>query len=870
MEADLEATGAQERAASTGDRGNRESVPAESGAPLRAAAIWLLIGLIAATTVALYVAVVHDLPAYTNGFRIPWWALAVGFAATEVFVIHAHFRGSAHTLSLSELPLVVGLLLGAPQELVIAQVAGPILVLLFVRGSAPVKVAFNVAQFALTATLTVVVLHALMAAPAEIGPGVWTATFAAVAAGSFVAAALVLAAIALAEGALPSIEALRMFGADLVVSLTNTSIGLAGATLIAQDWHAGWLIIPPAAVLILAYRAYLSEHTKHRSLDFLYRVARSLSRAPDIETALVELVDRTRESFRVRTAEIILFGAGGDVPLRTSLDVGGATQTMQPVGHGLAAALRACLRDERAVVVDRETAPPALASYLAEQGIAEAAIAPVPGETRLVGVMLLGDRLGTASDFTKSDLRLFETLAGHAGMSLEFDRLEQAIRRMRELQGALERQAYRDPLTDLANRALFMRRVHESLTRPHGTSTVLFLDLDDFKRINDHAGHAAGDAVLIAAADRIRRCVRPTDLAARLGGDEFAVLLEDADVRHGEDVAHRIVALLSEAVAIAGQPCWVRASIGLATAGAGSGIDADDLMRHADIAMYRAKESGKGQVRVFTTDMHPNALTKAPSRDELLAALDAGEFVAHFQPIVAVGTGETVAAEALVRWNHPRHGLLAPAAFVPAAEATGTIPGIDRAVLEQACREAAEWSEEDGYAPDAAVHVNLSGEGLRTSELVGVVEDVLDRTGLAPRRLVLELTESVLIAELPTAQPVLASLRALGVRIALDDFGTGYSSLACLRSLPVDILKVAKPFVDGAGRTPHDHALLAMIIELGSLFGVSVVAEGVERQDQLDALADLKCDMGQGFYLGRPLDGETRRFTRRDPLAAAA
>jgi diguanylate cyclase (GGDEF)-like protein len=543
---------------------------------------------------------------------------------------------------------------------------------------------------------------------------------------------------------------------------------------------------------------------------------------------------------------------------------------MQPVSHELATALRACLRDEHATVVTHAAAPPALAHYLGEHRIAEAAIAPVPGETRLVGVMLLGERLGATTDFSGSDLRLFETLAGHAGMSLEFDRLEQAIRRMRELQGALERQAYRDPLTDLANRALFMRRVHESLARRSGTSTVLFLDLDDFKRINDHAGHAAGDAVLIAAADRIRGCVRPTDLAARLGGDEFAVLLEDADERHGAEVAHRIVGLLSEAVTVNGQPCWVRASIGIASAGSGAGMDADDLMRHADIAMYRAKEAGKGQVRAFTPDMHPNALTKAPSRDEILAALDAGEFVAHYQPIVAVGSGEVVAAEALVRWNHPRHGLLAPSAFVPAAEATGTIPGIDRAVLEQACREAAAWTAEDGYAPDAAVHVNLSGEGLRTTELVGVVEDVLRRTGLAPRRLVLELTESVLIAEMPTAQPVLTELRALGVRIALDDFGTGYSSLACLRSLPVDILKVAKPFVDGAGRTPHDHALLAMIIELGSLFGVGVVAEGIERQDQLDALAELSCDMGQGFYLGRPLDGDARRFSRRDPLAAAA
>ena len=207
---------------------------------------------------------------------------------------------------------------------------------------------------------------------------------------------------------------------------------------------------------------------------------------------------------------------------------------------------------------------------------------------------------------------------------------------------------------------------------------------------------------------------------------------------------------------------------------------------------------------------------------------------------------------------------------MPAAEATGTITEIDRVILEQACREAASWTGADGYAPGAGVHVNLSGVGLRNGELVDIVKSVLEDTGLAPRRLVLELTESTLIAEMPTAQPMLAALRALGVRIALDDFGTGYSSLACLRSLPVDILKVAKPFVDGVGRTPHDHALLAMIIELGALFEVSVVAEGIEREDQLEALAGLHCEMGQGFYLGRPVHGTGGRFLRAGAEVAAA
>ena len=841
------------------------------GARVRAAGIWCLVALVAAAAVALYLGVVRDLEPYSEQVRVPWWALALGFAAAELFVIHIHVRGSAHSLSLSELPLVIGLLLAAPQELVLAQVVGPALVLIFFsRGHSPRKLAFNLAQFALTATLTVSVLHALAPVPQEVGPGMWFATMVAVGSGSLVASSLVMAVIWLAERALPSAGALRMYAADAVVAFTNTTLGLAGATLLAPGLHAGWLLVAPAAVLMLAYRAYLSEHREHQQLEFLYSVARSLSRAPDVETALADLLVRTRESFNVRSAEVVLFGSGDDLPLRTVLGEDGVVSPMQPVRPEVAAGLRACVGDERAVVVESVSAPLALAADLRQRGLTRVMVAPVPGETRLLGVMVLGEPLGPAPAFGAGDLRLFEALAGHAGVSLEFDRLEQVIRRMRDLQGALERQAYRDPLTDLANRALFMRRVADSLARPAGSTTVLFIDLDDFKRINDHVGHAAGDAVLGATADRIRRCVRPDDLAARLGGDEFAILLEDADERRGEDVGERIVALLGEAIPIAGRLQWVRASIGIACAEAGTARDADDLMRRADVAMYRAKEAGKGQVRSFSTDMHTNALSTAPDHEAIVAALRAGEFVAHYQPIVHVGTGEVVAAEALVRWEHPQHGILSPASFVPAAEATGTITEIDRVVLEQACREAAGWNGAEGYAPDAGVHVNLSGVGLRNGELVDIVKSVLEETGLAPRRLVLELTESTLIAEMPTAQPMLVALRALGVRIALDDFGTGYSSLACLRSLPVDILKVAKPFVDGVGRTPHDHALLAMIIELGALFEVSVVAEGIEREDQLEALAGLQCEMGQGYYLGRPAHGSRGRFLRAGAEVAAA
>jgi diguanylate cyclase (GGDEF)-like protein len=838
--------------------------PSEGPAPWRPAVLWLLALLVAGAAAGLYLGVVRDLHPLVAGVHVPWWLLALGFAAAELFVIHAHVRGSAHSLSLSELPLVVGLLLADPSSLVLAQVLGPAVVLAFTRGSSPVKVVFNLAQFALTATVTICVLHVLTSPTGEIAPAVWAATFAAVGAGSLAGSALVLSAIGIAEGEAPSLEAVRMLGADLVVAVTNTSIGLAGATLLARDWHAVLLMLPPAAVLVFAYRARLSERSKHESLNLLYEVAGSLSRAPDVETALLDLLERTRSTFRVRSAEIVLVGGAGDVPLRTTLGADGRVEAMVPVDAELAGDVMAALGGRTgATTVRLADAPGALAARMALLGLTEVVIAPVDGETRPMGCMLLGERIGASGRLRAADLRLFEALAGQVGKSLEFDRLAQTMARMHELQGQLERQAYRDALTDLANRAAFMRHVTESLARPAGTSTVLFLDLDDFKPINDHWGHAAGDAVLVTAAARIRSSVRPGDLVARLGGDEFAVLLLDADEAMGEEVARRIVSLVGEAIPIAGQPARVRASVGVATAAAGSRCDADEIMRRADLAMYRAKEAGKGLVRVYGDARHPEQVDRAPTRCELLEALDLGQLIAHYQPIVKVATGEVVAAEALVRWRHPRHGLLAPAAFVPAAEATGTIPAIDRAVLEQACREAQTWSAADGFAKDAAVHVNLSGEGLRTKEIIDTVRDVLARTGLAPERLVLELTESVLIAELPTAEPVLHGLRALGVRIALDDFGTGYSSLHCLRSLPVDILKVAKPFVDGAGRTAHDQALLAMIIELGSHFGAAVVAEGIERQDQLDALADLHCDMGQGFLLGRPVDGAERRFARR-------
>jgi diguanylate cyclase (GGDEF)-like protein len=779
-----------------------------------------LAALIAATAVAafaLWADVVRDLVPYEADVSIPCWALAIGFALTERFVVHAHVRGSAHSLSLSELPLVLGLLLAEPHDLVIAAVAGPAVVLIFTRGHGLVRLCFNLAQFGLTASLATITLHALAPAPAEIGPAVWGATLWAVFVSSMAATVLVFCAIGLSEGGIPSRRLAGMMGADLVVALTNTCVALAGATVVAHDLRAAWLLAPPAAMLLVAYRAYVSERAKHRSLEFLYGVTRSLSRGNELEGELLDLLRRTRGSFRVRAAEIVLLS--GDGGLRTSL--GAPDEVMVKVPAGDALALRHAVQSEHAVLVDRDDCAPALGRYLAERGITQALVAPVRGETRLAGVMVLGDRVGATPTFTDEDLRLIEALATHAGLSLELDRLE--------------REAQSDPLTGLANRTLFMRRVEASLARTSGMATVLFLDLDDFKAINDRAGHAAGDAVLVAAAGRIEAAVRPADVAARMGGDEFAVLLEDVDDHHGEQVAARILDLFAEPVTVDGESSWVRSSVGIATAAAGS-VGADELLRQADIAMYRAKEAGKSQVRVWFPEMQPAAETGESGREELLAALELGEVIAHFQPIVSLEDGAVVAVEALARWRHPRRGLVGAASFVRDAD-DDLLAAVDREVLARACALAA-----TGSVP--AVHVNVAAVDAAT------VRDVLASSGLEPERLVLELSESGLAG---APESGVETLRAIGVRIALDDFGSGSGALELLRSRPVDIVKIARPFVDGAGRAGHDRAVLSMVVEIGSMFGLQVVAQGIEREDQREALVALGCELGQGYLLGRPL-----------------
>jgi diguanylate cyclase (GGDEF)-like protein/PAS domain S-box-containing protein len=424
----------------------------------------------------------------------------------------------------------------------------------------------------------------------------------------------------------------------------------------------------------------------------------------------------------------------------------------------------------------------------------------------------------------------------------------------------LQHQAFHDPITNLANRALFRDRVEHAIERQkrdHKPIAVLFMDLDDFKTINDSLGHAAGDGVLKEVGDRLKRALRAADTAARLGGDEFAILLEDGgEGIQAADVADRIMQMLDEPFTLEGKEVFVRASIGIAVSGGNGEVGEEaeeELLRNADVAMYMAKEKGKGRYQVFEPEMHDTALRRLELKADLQRALEHNEFVLHYQPVIELQTGKITGVEALIRWVHPERGMVQPLEFIPLAEETGLIVPIGHWVLREACRYAVELLEQFHEGPTFHMAVNLSARQLARPEIVDEVRDVLAETGLTPSALILEITESMVMQDMELAIERLNQLKQLGVLLAIDDFGTGYSSLNYVRRFPVDILKVDKSFIDGVSEGGESSALTAAVIELAGILNLKPVAEGIERADQLERLIELNCDLGQGFLFARPL-----------------
>jgi diguanylate cyclase (GGDEF)-like protein/PAS domain S-box-containing protein len=431
-----------------------------------------------------------------------------------------------------------------------------------------------------------------------------------------------------------------------------------------------------------------------------------------------------------------------------------------------------------------------------------------------------------------------------------------SVHERKVLEERLAHQAFHDPLTHLANRVLLAERLEHALLRARRGGkavSVVFIDLDDFKNVNDSFGHATGDQLLVELAGRLLSCSRAGDTTARLGGDEFAVLVEEGGVEAARQVADRVKQELRAPFVVAGREIVLGASLGIAGARGGD-ESAGDLLRNADVAMYRAKHAGKGQVVLFEASMQTAVRERLELEAELRGALGRGELRLVYQPIIALGSLRTVGAEALLRWDHPQRGRLRPGDFFAAAEAAGVMPALNAWVVEEACRRAAEWPVIDEAGQLPLLCVNVSPRLLATRDFVEHVERAALSSRLPPGRLVLELTEGAAVEDAPTTFAAMRRLRARGVRVAIDDFGTGYSSLSYLREMPVDILKLDKLFVDGVASDSSAPLLTRGILDLARALGKLVVAEGIERPEQVQRLREYGCTLGQGYVFSEALE----------------
>jgi diguanylate cyclase (GGDEF)-like protein len=496
------------------------------------------------------------------------------------------------------------------------------------------------------------------------------------------------------------------------------------------------------------------------------------------------------------------------------------------------------------------SADPSEVRFLQSLGGTVMAQLPIVVNGQSIGTVELLSRTGATLD--PWQLTLAQTMANEAGIMLENSRLY----------GEIRHQALHDILTGLPNRALLGDRLEHALARRRSDNLIalLFVDIDDFKLVNDTFGHDVGDQVLEAAAQRIQALIRQGDTASRLSGDEFGILLEDLSSLDAADAtAARVVDAFKAPLQAGDRTIQLSVSVGVGLV-ADSLHSAEELIRNADFAMYAAKQSGKGQYRRYEATERRVADERARLQADLRGAVLRKELVLHYQPIIDLRSGVVTGFEALVRWQHPDLGFMLPASFIPLAEETGAIVQIGAWVLITACEQLASWQK---LSPTLAMSINLSGRQLQDPSIVGEVSRVLERTGLEPRSLTLEMTESVLVSE-PAAEATLLQLKALGVRLAIDDFGTGYSSISYLRRFPVDILKIDREFINEV-ESSEGEALLRGIVLLGRSLGLELVAEGIERPAQVARVIATTCEQGQGFLFGRPVDAVTaaRRLQAR-------
>jgi len=791
------------------------------------------------------------------------WApvvILVLFAVAEMAYVSVEFRRQTYSFTMAGIPLVLGLLALPVWQVIGARVLGAALVLV-VQRLPPVKTAYNLGAFAFETAVAGTVLHAVGWFGVSLTlPGAFV-VYSTLVLVDLLMSSLLLGVIRLhgaAVGRTQVVEALLPAAAFNAVALAYALV----IVVLLGDGSLGWtLLAAMSTVAVAAYRAHTVLATRHESLAQVSRFVEQDLTARSMEELAGRRIARVRGLLRAASAQVVLHDHDGDTLLTlTSDDADRLTVTRSPHQELDWVSARVREQDE-AVLLPRGTKDQSLRRWLTDRGVRDAIVVPVSYGEDLRGTLIVNDRLADHATFTTDDVTLLRTLAGHLGVALSSTRL---LARLRH-------DATHDVLTGLANRALLQERLDAALLSASGAAlAVLLLDLDGFKEVNDALGHEFGDRLLQVVGERLTTAAPYGATVARLGGDEFAVLLPEGaeggptsdPVQRAERLAEAVAApvLLDEAA------LSIEASIGVATTDDAS--TAADLLRHADTAMYAAK-AGSTAVHRYTPELDRGRGERLALVADLRLALQRDELVVLFQPKVDLHTRELISAEALVRWQHPRLGMLSPDVFIPIAESTGLIEPLTHVVLRSALAACRTWR--DGGL-GVSVAVNLSARNVTNPALPGYISTALAAAGLPAEALVLEITESSVMGDPEATVPILTQLVASGVTLSLDDFGTGYSSLAYLQRLPVQEVKIDRSFVNGLTGTGEraSEALISSIVGLGKAFRLRVVAEGVEDAETLERLAGLGCDIAQGYHLGRPRPADELPRTARDLLQARA